>query len=421
MFGSTILDVTIGLAFLYFILSLMTTTLTELVARFLALRSNNLRRGIESLLNDMKSNQLAQEFYRHPLIAALSRRTWIDALFRRESGKPSYIPSEAFAKALVDIILSKKEGVPMRPLEEYADLLRKVLQDENVPIDPNVKCQLLIVLEQAKTAEEAYGAIRKWFDDMMDRVSGWYKRKVQLATLGVAVLVTLAVNADTPLIFNRMLNDPVLRDAVSSAAEEFVRDVPATDGQEVAPPGQDGADSADEAHAAETDAADTLELDATSDRLNYLQAQLNTFDLIGWSDNPDDPRAWPATDDYNAIASKIIGLLVTTVLVSLGAPFWFDILQRLTRIRATGDVSAGTYVPGTTPEPESSPPVAVYVSAPQTASGETVDEHLPVHDAPTNSTTDSPEAETTSSAPHAGADPTPDDQNEQDDEIRRRG
>jgi hypothetical protein len=33
---------------------------------------------------------------------------------------------------------------------------------------------------------------------------------------------------------------------------------------------------------------------------------------------------------------KILGLLVTVLAISLGAPFWFDLLNRLVNLRSTG-------------------------------------------------------------------------------------
>ena len=35
-------------------------------------------------------------------------------------------------------------------------------------------------------------------------------------------------------------------------------------------------------------------------------------------------------------AVKIVGILLTTIAVSLGAPFWFDMLNKLVNLRSTG-------------------------------------------------------------------------------------
>ncbi|HLC15725.1 MAG TPA: hypothetical protein VJL89_05810 [Thermodesulfovibrionia bacterium] len=48
---------------------------------------------------------------------------------------------------------------------------------------------------------------------------------------------------------------------------------------------------------------------------------------LGWKDYPKDPLG---------ILSKVVGLLVSILAVSLGAPFWFDRLQNIMQIRASG-------------------------------------------------------------------------------------
>jgi hypothetical protein len=58
---------------------------------------------------------------------------------------------------------------------------------------------------------------------------------------------------------------------------------------------------------------------------------------IGWSLDPDDPR-WP--DDFWGFAGKLFGLLVTWIALTMGAPFWFDLLGRVSRVRGTGSKPA---------------------------------------------------------------------------------
>jgi hypothetical protein len=51
---------------------------------------------------------------------------------------------------------------------------------------------------------------------------------------------------------------------------------------------------------------------------------------IGWSKDKF-PQDW-------GLIWKIIGLFFTTLAVSLGAPFWFDLLKKVTRLRVSGEV-----------------------------------------------------------------------------------
>jgi hypothetical protein len=71
MFGSSILEVAIGLVFVYLLLSLVCTAANELIAALMTWRAVNLEQGIRNLLNDPSGNALAKVFYEHPLIKAV--------------------------------------------------------------------------------------------------------------------------------------------------------------------------------------------------------------------------------------------------------------------------------------------------------------------------------------------------------------
>ena len=108
MSPSTVMDVVIGLSFVYLLLSLFCSALNEAVAAVLALRQASLRRGIEVIV---RSPALQQMIYNHPLIVGLSHGTWWRKL-------PSYIPADIFAAALQDI-LSKAEGDQVPNVPEW--------------------------------------------------------------------------------------------------------------------------------------------------------------------------------------------------------------------------------------------------------------------------------------------------------------
>lgn len=64
MFGSDILDVAVGLVFVY----LLVSTITELFAGCLGWRADKLLDGIRNLINSPGAKDWAQELYEHPLI-----------------------------------------------------------------------------------------------------------------------------------------------------------------------------------------------------------------------------------------------------------------------------------------------------------------------------------------------------------------
>jgi len=87
-----ILEVSIGMIFMWLILSVATMTIQEWVASYLKWRAKNLETAIQRLLAD---KAWAEQLYNHPLIAGLSKKA---------GKKPSYIPANKFALALFDIV-----------------------------------------------------------------------------------------------------------------------------------------------------------------------------------------------------------------------------------------------------------------------------------------------------------------------------
>jgi len=110
MFGSAILDVAVGLIFVYLIVSLMVTAVTELIASGLRWRAATLYLGIQNLLDNPGTQTWAAKLYAHPLIQGLSplvTKPVADAAAAAKAnanGGPSYIPSRTFAVALLDTL-----------------------------------------------------------------------------------------------------------------------------------------------------------------------------------------------------------------------------------------------------------------------------------------------------------------------------
>jgi len=127
---SIILDIVIGLTFVYLILSLLVSEIQEILSSLLQWRAEHLKQAIEVLLsgNDKTyfadAEKFANELYKHPLIQDLNQTAkgrltsalrgiirWLGQAYRlisqtrntfgeKRSG-PSYIPSDKFAAALL--------------------------------------------------------------------------------------------------------------------------------------------------------------------------------------------------------------------------------------------------------------------------------------------------------------------------------
>ena len=325
MFGSEILEVAIGLVLVYLVLALICSVLSEWIARVFAMRASTLEAGIRNLLEDPGGTRLAMKIYSHPLMKALYKKGWV------HKGRPSHIPARTFALALFDTVMEAGSPVGSASGDAEADDSdengkSKALQNNAratfqalearvrlLGAPQPVKKALQSILASAKAEtdqwdqalEKARTSVEDWFDDSMDRVSGWYKRKVQLIILALAVAVSLALNVDTFVIAHTLSRDTTLRESVVAAAEVRAQQTPLS-----------GTD--------------------VSSRIPALRAELDQLALpIGWSsEGVNNPRVAP--DDLRGWVVKIVGILFTGVAVSLGAPFWFDLLNKFVNLRGGG-------------------------------------------------------------------------------------
>jgi len=337
MFGIDILDVAIGLFFGYLVLSLAVTAANEMSAAWFRRRAWMLHKGVSTLLDDA---QLADKLYEHPLIKSLSspgsvvRR--VPALRRLVGRGPSYIPSRTFAMALLDV------------LQVDPDRLQRT-EDRH-----STERVLALLWKDAGKDPEKFGKnIETWFNDSMERVSGWYKRRTQVLLLIWAAAVTIGTNADTLVIAKTLWRDPALRQALVERAEGYVA-TQQRPGAAPVVPAADG-DASAQYNAALSDLAE-LQLpigwdDPTPPAEGETSLRLITDTAVDdWPGaiwEPGGLQRWlQAADDHS------LGWLLTILAVSMGAPFWFDMLNRIMSVRTAGKApEEAQKPPKTLPEP----------------------------------------------------------------------
>ncbi len=289
MFNSQALEVTIGLIFVYLVLSLICSAVKEGISAFMGMRAKTLYQGIAELLGDPKR---AQELYDHPLIQGLMKG----------ASKPSYIPARTFANVVIDLVAPATEAGP----KTYQEVRTAV-----AGLPDNIKRPLLVLLDDAGgNLEKARKNIEDWFNQSMDRVCGWYKRWTQLVLFATALVVVAVSNADTLMIVNRLLLDAPTRSRIVVAATENATPSTATSAPVSPGVGQ-----------------------LTSAELNDAQI------LMGWSASNRPRRGAPFAHQALGWAEKVAGLLLTAIALSLGAPFWFDMLNKLVNLRSSGGQS----------------------------------------------------------------------------------
>lgn len=345
------LDVAIGIIFIFLLISLICTAVNEFIESFLKLRAVDLEQGIREILDDPNGTGIVQRFWNHHLINSLFRGNYhsdkirnVDGTsfkkkrYSRGSDLPSYIPARNFALALMDILLPANTPSPqpnnsasttnnlsgssgaLAPANDVTTGNTAVVQPNplselrnavSAMTNTRVKGALLTILDAAgDDVVKAREGLESWFNSAMDRVAGWYKRRVQQIVFVLGIILSIAMNADSIAIFKNLANDRPLRSAIVSQAEAIK--------------------------------------DTSVSGRSAINKNVNTLlELglpIGWgwrSDLNDNKEALPNLiaiprgSDLGSWLLKIIGWLITGLAVSLGSPFWFDSLNKIMVIRST--------------------------------------------------------------------------------------
>jgi hypothetical protein len=284
---STAFEVALGLIFVYLVLSLVCTAVNETVASLFAWRADTLREGIANLLG---SDAERKKVYEHPIVAGLIRQK--SRWWHRDERYPSYIPANVFTAAVLNPI---KQGVAV--VGSVDDALA------DLP-DGRPKQAMQMLWTQAEDDINRFRAsLETWYDEAMERVSGWYRRRVQFWLWVWALAVSIGLHVDTIQIATALWTDDATRAAVVARAEQA--------------------------------AGTPLTLTATSlERTAGNVQELEALRIpIGWS------GSFPKGDwkhDLWVIGLNAFGLLLTAVALTLGAPFWFDLLKKVANVRSSG-------------------------------------------------------------------------------------
>lgn len=292
-----ILTVVLGVIFVLLMLSLFATSIMELLAAILRLRGRNLRMTLKNLLIDEKSGSsgLFEAFITNPLYKQLSFKYG-----RGTSNPPSYIDNESFRTILFDVILGEdglesqlKTKIEALENEEMRRILKQLIRDADGKID----------VFKAR--------IGHWYDSIMDRASGYYKRRTQKILIGVGIVMAVTLNADTLALYRSLESNPDELNKLVAAAEviaerESVDDVVQTD----------------------------LQYEQALEQFKNMKVQVDEIRSplgMGWQ-NID-----LATMDVYAWVVKALGWIITAIAISLGAPFWFDLLKKIVNLRSSGN------------------------------------------------------------------------------------
>lgn len=405
---SPIIEVLIGMIFLYSLLSILVTQINAFISNVLKLRAHHLRGAIDELVQDPV---LRARIITHPLIrlskekmllpdqklsdaeaegiinGVLNNLTWISpktfvnvltSVIRVNTDKELFsallividgMPDGEERRRLrlqVTNITRTGEGVTeLRAMIEnlsdasYRSALYKALQDIDKEIsdmgleaetnialmaglrnikNPYFRTAMETILATSKTLDEAEQKIIDWFNDGMDRATEAYKNTMQLWSVLIGISIAVLLNIDTLYIAQTLWNDPALRETVSAAVQSA--DIAALEAAAQSAPASNQPDENPDNDAIAAAEQSLLAVGSTLNNILQLRLPLgwNMDDLSDLS--PDNPRMkdsrylWNYMPANNANwfvlwLTKAMGLILTTVAIAQGAPFWFGLLRKL--------------------------------------------------------------------------------------------
>jgi hypothetical protein len=383
---SAAVNVALGLILLYLVFSLAASRINESVASRLQWRAKGLERALFTMLggdappvdsiatkmdgtpaNPMEGMAApagtavlsAQAVKDHPIVAAFESSL-------AKNRRISYLPARAFSAVVLDILAppaaviaasipgddldgdaaralaelqthsdsnhldSFQAALDQLPSERRATVLPRVqpaLPRLRAAIDHDPLAQaratvvalppsnparrpLLRMLTDAGTDRDKFRAkLEHWYDDEMSRLTGWYKRRVQRFIIGYSIALTLLFNVDTIAVTQNLWRAPVEQAAAAQAAA--------------------------------TAAGQTVDkIDTSVTAIKGLAMPLGWSPLHEGTALSTDPRHFPAS--LGAWLLKVLGLAITVFALAFGAPFWFDLLGKVARVRNAGGVAAST-------------------------------------------------------------------------------
>lgn len=317
----------------------------------------------------------------HPIAAGL-RNTWRVTtrlphwmIQGRRAVAPGYLDAQLFATVVLDLASGQGEFGPIPNDRASWEAAIKANIAEIHGEGNDLEDHLLALLRQIPSgAPDTAGALRaavtRWYQEAMQRASGTYRRKTQRSLLAFGLLLALGLNVDTVRLVHVLYLNPQLRANVAAQASALASDPaprssesitegsqrtlptmapPATEapGRAATTPQKGESDPAANAASAEPAPADpTNAVTTPRAQLQESVAQLRDLAKIGF------PLGWPSPAEDSFLfrdageltwaswLAKILGLAASALAVCLGAPFWFDVVGRLVKLRSSGGADA---------------------------------------------------------------------------------
>lgn len=308
MFGSAILEVAIGVIFGFLAISLFTSAAVEAINSYLKLRATNLKSGIMALVNDPTFTGLAKQLYEHASISPFGPGAGAAAAtYKNSKDLPSYIDKAQFARALMDVTgLSAASSTAAAQAPGPAAIAEFRKQVDKIA-DPQIHDLVQGVVDRTGgDIRKMEAELGEWFDNGMDRLSGVFKRWTQAATFVIALVFAFAINLDSLRVATQIWRHPAIAEGLKLPDLKL-----------------SGAGSDQEAIA-------------------KISSIFEGDFPVGWAPDHflevgDGKGGWvKLSESPLSFFSPLVGWIITAFAALFGAPFWFDTLQSLIRLKGAG-------------------------------------------------------------------------------------
>jgi hypothetical protein len=327
-----ILDGIIATGAVVLALSLVVQAIQQIIKQTLDLKSTYMRRELLALFGTPDTKKLARAVSKEVSSSVGKGTKWLkkSAALRKTVSEvvstgvsliPESMRSTEWHEKSVDVTAAKivkqladrSRGFGYKDLELLEgldrDAFKRIVKSLDVFKSKSMK----------KKLDEVFEEIDTWFDLSMKAFQEHYERRMKYWSFAVSFIVVIAVNANLFEVYKDFATNKPLRDAAVAMGERFVaipRDSIVTTAVE--------GDSVSKTVTAKQDSAIRAEIRRTVAEIDTILSD-KTFDAWRWDKDRFDKLWNEAT--FGEWLFTIFGWLAMGLLVSLGAPFWYDFLK----------------------------------------------------------------------------------------------
>jgi len=319
-----ILATAISIVICWALFAILCSLLHEAIAQLKAERGRFMKKYLFQQLQDFPNGvNWASLLYLHGTIDLLSR----------SPGKPtSDISPHLFAETLVEVI-GKTHAVRMKTEAGQNDYRNPLLFNFKSATQVLQPSDVISFFQQALDSAELSGVslngkpdeaqvyknlvanIEQWYQQLMERLSLWYKKKTRERLFFLGLVLAIVINVDSIQLFTLFSSQPASRASVMSFYEKNANTL--------------------------SDYAAKLENQQTVDSAGLKEVIRQSANYIHSADSLAKMAQLPVGIRYSVFGKeldrsgeyylwwKLIGVLITGFAASFGAPFWFDLLKKV--------------------------------------------------------------------------------------------